>query len=112
MTFVACLCAEWCGACREYREVFDRVAREAPGGARFAWIDIEDRPEVMGEVDVESFPTLLIVRDGRAVFFGPVAPHAAVLASLLERAGRGELAFPDAPAVQGIARRAADSAGS
>lgn len=105
MTFVACLCAEWCGACREYREVFERLAREAPD-ARFAWIDIEDHPEVMGDLDVETFPTLLIAEDARVAFFGPVAPHANVLAALVERARRGELAVLDAPAVEGVARRA------
>ena len=28
--FVACLCAEWCGTCREYREGFNRLTAAHP----------------------------------------------------------------------------------
>ena len=38
---VVCLCAEWCGACRDYRQPLAAVAGEFPEHA-FAWIDIED----------------------------------------------------------------------
>ena len=27
---VACLCAQWCGTCREYRSAFDRLAETHP----------------------------------------------------------------------------------
>lgn len=88
--FVACLCAEWCSSCRAYRDVFDRAASATPG-ARFAWIDVEDQPGVMGEAEVETFPTLLIARGASVAFFGAVTPQAATLAALVERAMRGEL---------------------
>jgi thioredoxin 1 len=109
--FVACLCAEWCGACRDYRPVFDALATAAgadPGDVR-AWIDIEDHPEVAGDLDIETFPTLLIAdAEGRVRFLGSVTPHAATLQRLVERARRGELrALADADGVA-LARRARD----
>src|SRR4051794_30732502 len=77
--FIACLCAEWCGSCREYRAVFDAdrtVGRDAAGDVR-AWIDIEDHADVLGDLEIETFPTLLIGdRAGRVYFYGSVTPHA------------------------------------
>jgi thioredoxin-like negative regulator of GroEL len=108
---VACLCAERCGACRGYRETFEQLGRRFAGRARFAWIDIEDHAEVMGDVEVESFPTLLMA-DARGVsFFGPLAPHASTLSRLVERALEDELGSVGDAAVADLARRARALAG-
>lgn len=81
--WVVCLCAQWCGACREYRAVFDALAGDWPQ-VRFDWVDIEDEEDVVGDVEVETFPTILIA-DGRvARFLGPVLPQAQVLARMLQ----------------------------
>ena len=81
--WVVCLCAQWCGTCRDYRAVFDQLARAHPA-VRFVWIDIEDDAEVAGDLDVETFPTLLIADGQVARFLGPLLPQAAVLSRLLE----------------------------
>lgn len=70
---VACLCAAWCDVCREYRPAFDALAAQYPE-LRFVWIDIEDEADVVGDIDVENFPTLLIQHGGRVNFFGTVQP--------------------------------------
>jgi hypothetical protein len=101
---VACLCAEWCGSCREYRAVFD-AARAANPSARFAWVDIEDHPEVLGTVDVENFPSLLIARADDIAFFGTVTPHAATLNALVKRATAGELGPVDDSELEGVPER-------
>ena len=71
--WVICLCAEWCGVCREWREAFTQAAAAHPE-LRFAWVDVEDEADAMGDVDIETFPTLLIAREGRPLFYGPVLP--------------------------------------
>ena len=81
--WVVCLCAQWCGTCRDYRAVFDQLARAHPA-VRFVWIDIEDDAEVAGDLDVETFPTLLLADGQVARFLGPLLPQAAVLSRLLE----------------------------
>jgi thioredoxin 1 len=91
---VVCLCAGWCGVCRDYRAVFDAAATQAGGAATFAWVDIEDEAELVGEVDVENFPTLLIARGARALFFGPITPQPGTLARLVQRAAGGGLGSP------------------
>lgn len=79
---VACFCAAWCDTCREYRPKLDALAAQTPGAA-FAWIDIEDHPELLGDEEVENFPTLLVQRAGRTVFYGPMLPHIGHLERLL-----------------------------
>ncbi len=70
---VACLCAGWCGTCTSYRKVFEELAARHPDKF-FLWIDIEDQAEVVGELDIENFPTLLIQREEQVAFFGTVLP--------------------------------------
>lgn len=80
--WVICLCAEWCGVCREWRGIFDQAAAAHPG-ARFAWVDVEDEAQAMGDVDIETFPTLLIAQGTSPRFLGPVPPSGAQLARLI-----------------------------
>jgi len=80
--WVICLCAEWCGVCRDWRGIFNEAAAAHPD-VHFAWIDIEDEAEAMGDVDVETFPTLLVAQGTSPRFFGPVQPSGAQLSRLL-----------------------------
>lgn len=80
--WAVCLCANWCGTCREYRPIFEDLAAAHPQ-MRFVWVDIEDESDLAGDLDVETFPTLLIADGERARFLGPLLPQAAVLTRLL-----------------------------
>lgn len=80
---VACLCAAWCGTCRDYQAGFHALAERFPT-ARFLWIDIEDDADLVDDYDVENFPTLLIQRDDTVVFFGTMLPHLDLLQRTLE----------------------------
>lgn len=81
---VTCLCAEWCGACREYRAVFDALAVGLPQH-RFSWMDVEDEADTVGDLDIETFPTLLVRSGPRLLFAGAVPPRLADAQRLLER---------------------------
>ena len=72
---VACLCAAWCGTCGSYRAVFEEVAARHPDKF-FVWIDIEDHADIVGDLDVENFPTLLIQHHELVAFFGTMLPDA------------------------------------
>ncbi len=79
---VACLCAAWCGTCGSYRAAFEELAARHPD-KHFVWIDIEDQADVVGDLDVDNFPTLLIQRHDVVAFFGTVLPDAALAERLL-----------------------------
>jgi thioredoxin 1 len=81
---VACLCADWCGTCRDYRSLFDEAA-QANSDMRFVWVDIEDESELVDPVEVENFPTLLIADAQGPRFFGTVLPHKDTLWRLLRK---------------------------
>ena len=70
---VACLCALWCGTCGSYRATFEELAARPPDTV-FVWIDIEDQADVVGDLDIDNFPTLLIQREDNVAFFGTVLP--------------------------------------
>lgn len=106
---VACLCADWCGTCRDYRADFERTVGAVPGACvQAVWIDIEDDAELVGAVDVENFPTLLIARGREVLFFGTVTPHLSTLARLVQAAVDGSTHLggePPSLAVRELAAR-------
>lgn len=83
---VVCLCAEWCGACREYRAAFDEVAARFDE-ANFIWLDIETHAEALGEIDIENFPTLVVYRGDAVLYYDVMLPYAMHLARTLEAFG-------------------------
>lgn len=79
---VACLCAAWCDVCSNYRASFDAWAADHPD-KHFIWIDIEDQADIVGDLDVENFPTLLIQRNDTVAFYGTVLPDVKIANRLL-----------------------------
>jgi len=63
---VVCLCAQWCDVCQQYRAVF------------------AEREAVVADLDIETFPTLLIAQGAQARFFGPLPPQSQPLVRLLQ----------------------------
>ena len=80
---VACLCAAWCGTCSSYRATFEQLAARHPD-KHFVWIDIEDQADLVGDLDVENFPTLLLQRGDTVAFFGTMLPDGAVADRLVQ----------------------------
>lgn len=80
--WVVCLCAEWCNVCRGLRQGFEALAADAPG-VHFAWVDVEDEEALVGDFEVETFPTLLMGSGAELRFAGPVQPQAPVIARLM-----------------------------
>ena len=101
---VACLCAQWCRTCDAYHDTLvatrDAMRLGHPDAAlRFVWVDIEDESELVGDLDIEDFPTILLARGDRVLFFGPVMPHAQTLDRLVRSALDTELPAPTAAAL-------------
>ena len=83
---LACLCAAWCRLCDDYAPVLSAVARAfAADGVplRVHWIDIEDEADLVGDLDVVTFPTIVIAAGSQVRFAGPVTPQADTLKRLL-----------------------------
>lgn len=91
---VVCLCADWCGVCREYLPRFQAVQAKFPQ-AHYLWIDVEDEADLLHPLDVENFPTLLLAVGNEPRFFGPVPPQP----EMLERLIRAQIDNACAPAL-------------
>jgi thioredoxin 1 len=74
VTLVLCFCAAWCDTCKEYQPKFEKLAAQHPE-ACFVWADIEDHPDLLGDEDVENFPTIAIIHSNNVRFMGTVLPH-------------------------------------
>ena len=83
LLLVACLCADWCGACREYKPLFDSLSLKFPT-VQFLWVDVEDEADLIDPIEVEDFPTILIAKDQNPLFFGTVLPHIETLERLIQ----------------------------
>ena len=90
---VVCLCADWCGTCKQYRQPFAQLAAQFPD-MRFVWLDVEDREDVTGDLDIETFPSILVAQGSQARFLGPILPQIPVLARMLQALPQDEAARP------------------
>jgi thioredoxin 1 len=96
------LCAQWCGVCRDWLAVFDAAALRHPRD-RFVWVDVEDQDQLVGDLDIETFPTLLVGTSDQVLFFGTILPSPELLTRLLASLdGSGK---PAAPEIQALLQR-------
>jgi len=109
---IACLCAAWCRLCDAYAEVFNPVLAALQlqwPQVVVHWIDIEDESDLVGELDVETFPTLVLVQGAHTLFAGTLTPQPQtllrVLQAALEAADCGASAAPQPPEVLDFAAR-------
>jgi thioredoxin 1 len=102
---VACFCAAWCRTCDDYAHVMAALKVQFAQQVQFAWVDIEDQAEVLDNVDVENFPTLLISDAQQVYFWGTVLPHAATAAQLIDRVLSGDIRALNAPDILQLDQR-------
>lgn len=59
--------AEWCGPCKMLAPIFDEVAKEMKGKAKFGKVNIESGQEIADNLGVMSIPTVIFFKDGEMV---------------------------------------------
>jgi thioredoxin 1 len=77
--------AEWCGPCRQFAPVYDKVSEQYPD-AVFAKVDTEAEPELAQYFNIRSIPTLMIFKEQVGIFSQPGALPEPVLTDLLDQA--------------------------
>ncbi len=116
---LACLCAAWCRLCDAYAQVLEAAAaqlRAAHPELQTHWIDIEDEAELVGDLDIPTFPTLVLMDADRVLFAGPLTPQPEtllrVLRAALARAAEGAAADAQPDEVMDFAQRLRQRAAS
>jgi thioredoxin 1 len=74
--------ADWCGPCRSFAPVYDKVAERHPE-VTFAKVDTEAERELAAAFEITSIPTLMAVRDGVVLYSQPGALPEAALEDLV-----------------------------
>ena len=70
--------APWCGPCRGFAPVFEKVAEENPD-VKFVKVNTDEEQALAGHFGIRSIPTLMIFREQVIVFQQPGAlPKGAV----------------------------------
>ncbi len=77
--------AEWCGPCRMFAPYYSKISDEFPD-AVFAKVDTEANPELASMFNIQSIPTLMIIRDQVVIFSQAGALPEAALRDLVEQA--------------------------
>lgn len=58
--------AAWCGPCRVYAPIFDKVASNNPG-IIFETVDVDNNPLQAQNHNIRSVPTTVVVQNGNVV---------------------------------------------
>lgn len=88
LLWVVCLCAEWCHICRDLRPRLTAAETRLTSATQLVWLDVEDHADLLGDLEVDTFPSYLIGRNDEVLLFAPgptrvdaltdfIAPYAA-----------------------------------
>ncbi|MDP4585909.1 MAG: thioredoxin [Microbacteriaceae bacterium] len=64
--------AAWCGPCRQFGPIFERVSDKNPD-ITFAKVDTDAHQDLSAMAGIRSIPTLMVFRDGILLFNQPGA---------------------------------------
>jgi thioredoxin 1 len=59
--------AEWCGPCRVMGCILEDLLVEIGEGATIAKLNVDEHPEIAVRYGIQSIPTILIFKDGKAM---------------------------------------------
>jgi thioredoxin 1 len=77
--------SESCMPCRQVSRILAELEAGAPPGVRILGVDVEENPALVDRFDIQSVPTVLVLREGevRERFVGVERPQ--VLRKAIER---------------------------
>ena len=58
--------ASWCGPCRMLSPIVEELAGEM-SGVKFAKVNVDEEPTLANAFRVDAIPTLIFMKDGKAV---------------------------------------------
>jgi thioredoxin 1 len=76
--------AEWCGPCRMFGPVYDKVSGEFPDVV-FAKVDTEEQQALAAAFNITSIPTLMAIREGVVLYSQPGAIPEGALRNLVSK---------------------------
>jgi thioredoxin 1 len=59
--------APWCGPCKSFAPIFEKVAAENPD-ILFGKVNTEEEQQIAAEFQIRSIPTVMVIKEGVIVF--------------------------------------------
>jgi putative thioredoxin len=59
--------APWCGPCRQLTPILEKAVRAAKGAIRLVKLNIDEHPQIPGQMGVQSIPAVFAFQDGKPV---------------------------------------------
>jgi thioredoxin 1 len=59
--------APWCGPCRMVASIIEQLAREYSGRVAFGKVNVDENQMTAASLGIQSIPTMMIFKNGRAV---------------------------------------------
>jgi putative thioredoxin len=84
--------APWCGPCKQLTPILEKVVKAAKGKVKLVKMDIDQHPDIPGQMGIQSIPAVIAFSNGQPVdgFMGAL-PESQVVA-FLERLTKGKVA--------------------
>mgnify|MGYP000258151966 CR=1 FL=1 len=79
--------AEWCGPCRQFGPIYDRVSEKYPN-ITFAKVDTDAHQDLSAMAGIRSIPTLMMFRDGVLLFNQAGALPEPALVDIIDQASK------------------------
>ena len=57
--------AEWCGPCRMFAPIFDKIAKDYAGKVKVGKIDTDANRDVSIKYSISAIPTVILFKDGK-----------------------------------------------
>lgn len=57
--------APWCGPCKQLTPIIEKVIREAKGKVKLVKMNIDDHPQIPGQMGIQSIPAVVAFKGGR-----------------------------------------------
>lgn len=86
--------APWCGPCKQLTPVIEKVVKEARGKVKLVKMNIDEFPEISGQLGIQSIPAVIAFKQGQPIdgFMGaqPEGQIKAFIEKLVGPMGPGE----------------------
>ena len=80
--------APWCGPCKQLTPVLEGAVRKAGGKIRLVKLNIDDHPQIAGQLGIKSIPAVLAFKDGQPLDgFTGALPESQIMAFIERVAG-------------------------
>ena len=80
--------APWCGPCKQLTPILEKAVKAAKGKVRLVKMNIDDHPQIAGQLGIQSIPAVIAFKDGQPLdgFMGAL-PESQVAAFIERVAG-------------------------